>query len=383
LGLAIHAFPYPVFMSLTPQQFRAGRVLMLAFLFVLLQRDVADLLTAGPPSRSLIASQLLVFGICATYGWFWLRVAGTEGWRRSAVALVALTLLVTAFTLTAPGTSYPFYYPYYYCAIVAGAAFSWRPGLVAVSTVVVLAMAVVVALQARGVVTLDLVVVMILLGLGSLAVRRHVANFVQLQVARDEIRRLAVAEERLRLARDLHDQLGQSLSTVVLQSELVALELPDDAPESARARVQVVVDTARESLQAMRAVVTGYRQPNLADELHEARGLLEASGVRCEVREQEVEASVEASATLGWAVREAATNILRHSSAHRATLTVERQDGRVRLRVEDDGVGAGGMQRGHGLDGIAERASAMGGAVEIETSAGRGFVLTVDVPARH
>src|SRR5207253_7171554 len=69
----------------------------------------------------------------------------------------------------------------------------------------------------------DVVVVMILLGLGAVGVRRHIANFVQLQLARDEIRRLAVDEERLRLARDLHDELGQTLSTVVLQSELVSL----------------------------------------------------------------------------------------------------------------------------------------------------------------
>ncbi|MEA2874379.1 MAG: two-component system, NarL family, sensor histidine kinase DesK, partial [Hyphomicrobiales bacterium] len=199
-------------MSLAPNQFRAGRFLMLAFLAILLQRDVADLLTVSPAPGSLLASQLLIGGICLVYGWFWLRLAGSDDWRRSGLALVVLTVLVTVFTILDPGRSYPFYYPYYYCAIVAGAAFSWRPALAAVTAMVALATVVVAALHGRGVVALDLVVVMILLGLGSVAVRRHIANFVQLQMARDEIRRLAVAEERLRLARDLHDQLGQSLS---------------------------------------------------------------------------------------------------------------------------------------------------------------------------
>jgi len=354
---------------------------MLAFLAILLQRDIADLLTVSPTSRALIVSQLLVVGVCAVYSWFWLRLAGSDDWRRSALALAALTILVTTFTLLDPGRSYPFYYPFYYCAIVAGAAFSWRPGLAAVAASVALATAVVVTLHGRGVVAVDLIVVMSLLGLGSIAVRRHIANFVQLQIARDEIRRLAVAEERLRLARDLHDQLGQSLSTVVLQSELVALELPEDASPAARARVQTVVDTARESLQAMRAVVAGYRRPDLDEELREAKSMLEASGVRCQTQTGLIDVSPAASATLAWAVREGATNILRHSSAHRAAMSVERENGVVRLRVEDDGVGGAGAGQGSGLSGIQERASALGGTLHIESRAGRGFALTVEVPA--
>jgi uncharacterized protein with HEPN domain len=121
--------PYPVLMSLAPNQFRAGRVLMLAFLAVLLQRDVADLMTVSPAPRLLIVPQLLIVGICAVYGWFWLRLAGSDDRRRSGLALAALTILMTTFTLLDPERTYPFYYPYYYCAIVAGAAFSWRPAL--------------------------------------------------------------------------------------------------------------------------------------------------------------------------------------------------------------------------------------------------------------
>jgi two-component system sensor histidine kinase DesK len=353
---------------------------MLAFLAILLQRDAADLLTVTPGPQLVVPGILLIVAICLVYGWFWLRVAGSSDWIRATIAVVGLTLLVTAFSLVDPNRSYPFYYPFYYCALVAGAAYSWRPALVALLAVIAVAGAVVVALHGRGVVALDLIVVMTLLGLGAVAVRRHVANFVQLRIARDEIRRMAVAEERLRLARDLHDQLGQTLSTVVLQSELVALELPENASEATRTRVKSVVDTARSALESMRSVVEGYRQPDLAEELDEARSLLEASGIRCEVENRGGAIPPQPASTLAWVVREAATNIVRHSSAHRAVMVVDGNNGLVRLRVEDDGKGTPDLGKGHGLAGVRERTEAMGGSVEVQSRPGKGFVLAVEIP---
>jgi two-component system sensor histidine kinase DesK len=356
---------------------------MLAFLAILLQREAGDLLTVAPQPQDVVPGIALTIAICLVYGWFWLRVAGSADWVRGTIAVVGLTLLVTAFTFDDPNRSYPFYYPFYYCALVAGAAFSWRPALIAVLAVIGVATAVVVELHGRGVVAVDLITVLTLLGLGALAVRRHVSNFVQLRIARDEIRRMAVAEERLRLARDLHDQLGQSLSTVVLQSELVALELPEDASEATRTRIRTVVDTARSALESMRSVVAGYRQPDLEEELDEARTMLEASGIRCEVEHPGAALPPQPASTLAWVVREAATNIVRHSSARRAIIALSSENGLFRLRVEDDGRGTAELRRGYGLAGVKERAEAAGGTLDIESRAGKGFVLAVEIPARH
>ena len=112
--------------TLAPTRFLPGRFLMLAFLAILLQRDLVNLFGSPIPLPVLALSLVVIVSICAVYAWFWLRVAGSDDNRRATVALVLLTGLVTAFTWIDPNRSYPFYYPYYYCAIVAGAAYPWR-----------------------------------------------------------------------------------------------------------------------------------------------------------------------------------------------------------------------------------------------------------------
>jgi two-component system, NarL family, sensor histidine kinase DesK len=356
---------------------------MLAFLAILLQRDLVNLFGAPTPLPELVLSLIVIGSICAVYAWFWLRVAGSDDSRRATVALVLLTGLVTAFTWIDPNRSYPFYYPYYYCAVVAGAAYSWRFGLIAVGLVASLATAVILLAGAHLSVATDVVVVMILLGLGALAVRRHIANFVQLQLARDEIRRLAVNEERLRLARDLHDELGQTLSTVVLQSELVSLELPPDTSESTRRRLRQVMDSARSALQSMRELVSGFRQPTLSQEVASAGATLEAAGIKCAVTSPQLELPQPTEAALAWAVREGATNVLRHSKASRCTISIATQDGHVRLTVVDDGRGSEALDPGQGLRGLRERIEPLGGRLSTEDLAGAGFQLTVDVPVQQ
>src|SRR5207249_2857044 len=229
----------------------------------------------------------------------------------------------------------------------------------------------------------DVDVVMILLGLGAVGVRRHIANFVQLQLARDEIRRLAVDEERLRLARDLHDELGQTLSTVVLQSELVSLELPPDTSESTRRRLRQVMDSARSALQSMRELVTGFRQPTLSQEVASAGVTLEAAGIRCEVASPKLELPQPTEAALAWAVREGATNVLRHSRATRCTISIAAQDGHVRLTVRDDGRGSEVVDPGQGLRGVRERIEPLGGRLSTEDLTGDGFQRTVDIPIQQ
>jgi len=351
---------------------------MLGFLAILLSRDLFNLLSEPPASARLGLSLLLVAAVCASYGWFWLRVAGDGDDRRATAALAVLCASVVAYTVLDPSLSYPYYYPFYYCAIVAGAAYSWRIGLAATAAVTGLSAAVVVWAGGRGIVQIDLLLVMPLLGLTSVAVRRHVASFVQLRLAREEVRRLAVSEERVRVARDLHDELGQSLSTVFLQSEALVLDLPPDADPRLARRAAAVAETARSALEQMRRVVAGYRAPDLAEELEHARQMLEACGVRCNVQTADPEAIRAAdAAALAWAVREASTNVLRHSAARHCWIELSLLAGEANLVVRDDGRGASSTDRGTGLAGLRERVEALGGRVTTMTAPGSGFRLDV------
>jgi two-component system, NarL family, sensor histidine kinase DesK len=351
---------------------------MLGFLLILLTRDLFNLFYSPPELTKLVLSLVLVAAVCASYGWFWLRIAGTGDARRATAALAVLSASVVAFTGLDPSRSYPFYYSFYYCAMVAGAAYPWRMGLTATAAVTSLGAAVVAWAGGRGVVQIDLVLVMLLLGLTAVAVRRHVASFVQLRLAREEVRRLAVSEERLRVARDLHDQLGQSLSTVFLQSEALVLELPAEADPRIGQRAAAVAETARSALDEMRRVVAGYRSPDLGAELEHARQILEACGVKCHIGTIDLEAiGEEDAAALAWAVREAATNVLRHSAARDCWIELSIVAGEARLVVCDDGRGASRTDRGTGLAGLQERIEARGGRVTTETAPGNGFRLDV------
>ena len=212
----------------------------------------------------------------------------------------------------------------------------------------------------------------------------------ELQAARRELADLAVAEERTRIARDLHDTLGHSLSVIALKSELARRVLPDD-PERAAAEIGDVERVAREALASVRDTVSGYRQPTLAMELAGAREALTAAGIDGDVEPAPEGLPREVDAVLGWAVREGVTNVLRHSDAARARVRVIVDD-RVRaVEVEDDGQGVAGAplgaapngaRSGTGLDGLRERAATVGGSLEAGPRADGGFRLRVAVPGR-
>ena len=143
----------------------------------------------------------------------------------------------------------------------------------------------------------------------------------ELRRARQELAELAVAEERTRIARDLHDTLGHSLSLIALKSELARRVLPDD-PARAEAEIGDVERVAREALASVRETVSGYRQPSLAIELAGARAALSAAGIEGDVEPAPEGLPPEVDAVLGWAVREGVTNVLRHSDAGRARIRV-------------------------------------------------------------
>jgi two-component system, NarL family, sensor histidine kinase DesK len=220
------------------------------------------------------------------------------------------------------------------------------------------------------------------------AAARRAELVSRLRETRAELARMAVADERLRIARDLHDLLGHSLSLITLKAELAGRMVGTD-PDRATREIGDLEAVARRSLGEVRAAVTSYRQPSLAAELAGARRMLAAAGMDCDVHAPEsFELPAETEALLAWTVREGATNVVRHSGARRATITISVADDEAVAEVADDGVGPaldsarGPGELGAGLAGLAERARAVGAEVSAgEGRGGKGFRLRVRVPA--
>ncbi|MFF3988512.1 sensor histidine kinase [Streptomyces sp. NPDC001797] len=229
-----------------------------------------------------------------------------------------------------------------------------------------------------------LFLVVLLVGFSMTGVRQLVATTVELRKARATVAQLAANEERLRLARDLHDLLGHSLSLITLKSELAGRMLPDH-PDKAAQQVSDIEQVSRQALVDVREAVTGYRRPRLAAELAGAQVALTAAAVTAEIPADPDLAGVpdEGETALAWALREAITNVVRHSGASACTVELLRRqtlDGPVlELAVEDNGSGGSGKGPGNGLTGLTERLEKAGGTLEAGRLK-RGFRLVARVP---
>ncbi|MFC0497823.1 sensor histidine kinase [Streptomyces mutabilis] len=206
-----------------------------------------------------------------------------------------------------------------------------------------------------------------------------------LDEAKETRARLAVAEERLRFGRDMHDVMGRNLAVIALKSELAVQLSRRGQPEAVEQMIEVQ-RIAQESQREVRDVVRGYREAALEVELTGARGVLSAAGIDSEVTGGTDGLPAEVQSALGWVVREATTNVLRHGNAQKCAVAVRMSEGRVVLTVENDGVpevtgsadavGSGGS----GLAGLRERLAAVDGTLEAG-SVGEGvFRLTAEVP---
>ncbi|MFF8641927.1 sensor histidine kinase [Streptomyces sp. NPDC015345] len=231
----------------------------------------------------------------------------------------------------------------------------------------------------------NLAVLNVLTGFAMSGVRQLVRTTIQLRQARATVAQLAANEERLRLARDLHDLLGHSLSLITLKSELAGRMLPDH-PDRAAQQVADIEQVSRQALVDVREAVSGYRRRTLAGELAGARTALTAAGIEADVplRAPAELPGEDGEAALAWALREAVTNVVRHSGARRCTVAFTARQTLtgplLELTVEDDGVGGSGTAAGNGLTGLAERVEAVGGALETGPAGRRGFRLAARVP---
>ena len=238
----------------------------------------------------------------------------------------------------------------------------------------------------------------LLVGIAMIGFRTQIQLTNELAQARDTVAKLAANEERLRLARDMHDLTGQSLSTITLKSELAAkrlARLPSSAErDAALGDLGDIGRVSRQTLHDIREAVSGYRRPTLAIEVITARNALEAAGIRFDddpgltLRSGTFDADAEA--VLAWCLREAVTNVIRHSGAKTCRIRLIQHPGELSLEVSDDGHGPGSQDadapHGAGLRGMSERLSTAGGRLSLgaaDPGSGRGFKLTATVPVDH
>src|SRR5215211_15729 len=283
--------------------------------------------------------------------------AGSPEARKRRAAIVFLALLAVLLNITL-GSEWRVLF--FHVNVAAGLMLMTRDAYVAIAALAAITLALGITSGMAW-----LVLPTVVLGLWATAFVRQVAAVAELKAAREELARLAVSEERLRFARDLHDLLGHSLSLITLKSELAG-RLLSTAPEKEATEVHDIEGVARQALCEVREAVAGYRRPTLDEELAGASEMLEAAGI-------------------SWAMREGTTNVIRHSRAKYCRIVLVRENEEIYAEITDDGGGyqkESGEDSGSGLSGLAERVATFAGRVETNSLPDGGFRLRVVMPAR-
>ncbi|MBB6674069.1 sensor histidine kinase [Cohnella nanjingensis] len=208
----------------------------------------------------------------------------------------------------------------------------------------------------------------------------------QLDTANERIRHLIQQEERERIARDLHDTLGQTLTLISLKSE-IAGKLVTRQPERARMEIQEIHGTARTALKQIRELVTDMRALRLTDELERARQLLRSANIVCEAEGFDAAEHVHPleGHVLAYSLRETITNVVRHSGATRCAIALSQDATQLVLTVRDNGKGLpesgdGKLQAGNGLRNVRERLSFLGGQWQADSPPEGGCRIAMTLP---
>jgi len=286
--------------------------------------------------------------------------------------VVALDALAMAFAPTNPGAAS---FVIYGAAMLANA---FPPKQAA------LALAVQIAVGAGGLAAIGmpwwytgmLAVISTLIGAVTIQAARNEAGNVKLRLAQAEVERLAKLAERERIARDLHDVLGHTLSVIVLKSELAQKLITRD-PARAAAEMAEVERIARDGLAEVRQAITGYRSSGFAAELEHVRETLVAAGIQATIEAGAVALAPAQETALSLALREATTNVIRHAAATRCHIRFYAKDGSVLMEVADNGRGSD-APFGNGLTGMRERIQALGGMLQRDS--GEGTRLLIKLP---
>ena len=348
-------------------------MLCIATALVFLGFPLADLLSGRLSRGSEVVAAAGLAAFAALYlRLFWILPSVASERRREGAALLGAVAALAIALAIAFGDDWLGLLVY--LSVAVALALPTRVALAAVAAVA----AIVVAISGE----LEVVVQVVSVGLLLVAVRRLMELVQELEAARGQVAALAVSEERLRLSRDLHDLLGHNLSLITLKSELARKLLARD-PAAVEREVRDIESVARRSLQEARAAVRGLRSASLHAELDRARETLDAAGIDVTVRaEGRIPPDVEAP--LAYTVREAATNVIRHSRARRCELAVRRTGAAAEVEVRDDGVGTPTSgSEGSGLRGLGERLAQVGGTLDAGPAPGGGFRVIARVPLPH
>jgi two-component system sensor histidine kinase DesK len=216
----------------------------------------------------------------------------------------------------------------------------------------------------------------LLFGMNQLRKKQKGRADTKLRMAHEEIEQLAKTAERERIARDMHDVLGHSLSLIVLKSEL-ARRLLASQPARAALEIAEIETAARQALAEVRRTITGYRSEGFASELTRAAQVLETAGVRLNKPAKAPYLTPRHEATLSLVLREAITNIVRHAGASECSIELSTAEDRTQLIIADDGRGDI-REEGNGLRGMRERVRELGGSLSLDSQ--RGTRLQVELP---
>jgi two-component system sensor histidine kinase DesK len=327
-----------------------------------------------PPTRAQLG--WAVAGIALFLILYWVATR-CNGWRLLA-ATTAILLL--SFALAPTGGNWTV------IAIYAVASVAeHRPQRVAVRALALYALSVILfALVIGALLPWGLLgaLMMVMVGYGALSQAALRDKTLALANAQDELRRLAATAERERIGRDLHDLLGRTLTLAAIKAELAAKLSPFD-PARAEAEMRAVADASRAALAEVRAAVAGMTGASLMREIQASRTALEAAGIAPSIVADPAAVADQSAAVLAMTLREAVTNVIRHSGAGTCRIMLSISGTGCKLTVSDDGNGLP-LREGGGLQGLRARLAAAGGSLALTASAeGTWLVATVPKAGVH
>ena len=363
-----------------------------SFWLVCLVFPILSLVQAPPELAALLIAVAGLIFFIAMYFWvIWPHPLNAPARRfrvRAALLLIiGLTILVIVLTL---GYDSAFLWLFLGVSAIAGLTLPFRNASIVVFALTLLTLGISIG-NSRGMAIPDWLAILPLvllvrgLGLDMIGFVRLSDALRELQSTREELARQAVTEERLRMARDLHDLLGHTLSLITLKSELAG-RLVEIDPQSALKEIHEVEQVARQALREVREAVSGYRQQTLHSELEDAHQILEAAGINCTIDEAAGRLPPGVDTVLTWVVREGVTNVIRHSRARACWIRIATLRDAAMVEVSNDGYIPKARllePTGSGLSGLSERVKAIGGDIEAgpqQIGDHSGFRLSVKIP---
>lgn len=253
---------------------------------------------------------------------------------------------------------------YIYAASFACTVGRFRDGLLVIVLIMAIGLGMWLTVQPTVMFLIPAVAFSFITGLANLVYEERSRKNAQLRLSQAEVRRLARVAERERIARDLHDVLGHTLSLIVLKSELAG-RLLDAKPEAAREELKSIEQTARKALGEVRQAISGFHEMSLEEAIEQAKLALRSADIALAVEVDEgIDLSEQATAMLGLVIREAVTNIIRHADARHCVIRLFKNDEFCELDISDDGHGSI-RPDGSGVQGMRARIESLQGELHI------------------